>query len=158
MFRLIFIILITAAAAQAQQITVEQIAFNHFATEVFAQNYPNAKRVFYYGQTEREETIGGPFAECFKSDSDFQELLYQKHKMVTEKIDIESEGFPQFKVSSKSKPKQLNLRIYRAVKRNEIVYVYMKVYREMHFVDHYLIKISVATQKVLDVCHTNEII
>lgn len=156
MFRLIFIFLITALTAQAQQINYEQTVFNYFATEIFTQNYPNAKRIYYSGQTESERSIAGPFAKCFESDSNFSQFYYQQKKSESKKLTIESGTFHHFKKIAKTKSKQLNLRIYRAVTNGEIIYVYIKVFKEKHFVDHYLIKVS--SNEVVDVCHINEII
>lgn len=157
MFKLCFIFLIIPFVAQTQHISVEQAAFDYFAIKIFAQNYPDIKRVYYSGETEREETIVGPFGDCFQSDSKFQEFFKEKHEVVSEKIDIESANVMKFKKSSKSHPRQLNLMIYRGVRQNEIMYVYMKIYKEMHFADHYLIKIQAASRQVLEVCRTNEI-
>lgn len=156
MFRLIFIYLIAALTAQAQQINFEQIAFNHFATEIFTQNYPNAKVIYYCGQTESERSIAGPFAKCFEADGNFSQFYYQQKKSESEKLTIKSNTFHQFKKIAKAKSGQLNLRIYRAVTNDEMTYVYIKVFKEKHFVDHYLIKLS--SGKVVDVCHANEVI
>ena len=156
MFRLIFIFLITTLAVQAQPINFEQTAFNYFATEIFPQNYPSAKIICYSGQTEIERSIAGPFAKCFESDGNFSQFYYQQRKSESEKLTIESGTFHQFKIKAKTKSKQLNLRIYRAVTNGEIAYVYIKVFKEKHFVDHYLIKVS--SNQVVDACHMNEII
>jgi hypothetical protein len=156
MFRLIFILLITASAVKAQQINFEQTAFDYFVTEIFTQKYPDAKVLYYSGQTENERSIAGPFAKCFQSDSDFSQFFYKQKKSESEKLAIESSSHQQIKKTSKAKSKQLNLRIYRAVTNGEIVYVYIKVFKEKHFVDHYLVKIS--SNKVVDACHENEII
>jgi len=158
MFRLIFIFLITALAAQAQQINFEQIAFNYFTTEIFTQNYPNAKVIYYCGQTESERSIAGPFAKCFESDSDFSQFYYHQKKSESEKLTIESDNFNRLKKISSTKSKQLNLRIYRAVTNGEMVYVYIKIFKEKHFVDHYLIKVSSSNKEVIDFCRMNEII
>jgi hypothetical protein len=156
MFRLIFIFLITALGTQAQQINFEQAAFNYFASEIFTKNYHDAKRIYYCGQTENERSITGPFAKCFETDSNFSQFYYQQKKSESEKLTIESNTFHQFKKIAKSKSGQLNLRIYRAVTNGEMIYVYIKVFKEKHFVDHYLVKMS--SNKVVDVCHSNEII
>lgn len=156
MFRLIFMFLIAALATQAQQINFEQTAFNYFATEIFTQNYPNAKGIYYSGQTESERSIAGQFAKCFESDSNFSQFYYEQKKSESEKLIIESGTFHQFKKTAKTKSKQLNLRIYRAVTNGEMAYVYIKVFKENHFVDHYLIKVS--SNKAVDACHVNEII
>jgi 5,10-methylene-tetrahydrofolate dehydrogenase/methenyl tetrahydrofolate cyclohydrolase len=133
----------------------EQIAFNHFASEIIVKNYPDTKAIYFPGQTESEKSMAGPFARCFGSDADFSQFYYQQKKTSSEKLAIESE-FPNLQKSSKIKSKQLNLKIYRAVTKGEIDYVYIKVFKEKHFTDHYLIKIS--SGKVVDVCLMNEVI
>lgn len=154
MSALIFIITTLFATANDSS---EQIAFNYFAAEIIDKNYPDSKAIFFSGQTESEKSIAGPFARCFAFDTDFIRFYYQEKKTESEKIDIESNSLPRLKKCSKVKSRQLNLKIYRAVANVEVVYVYIKVFKEGHFVDHYLIKVSSSDKQVIDVCHTNEI-
>jgi hypothetical protein len=75
---------------------------------------------------------------------------------LSEKLNIELSNFSRLHKSSKTKAKQLNLKIYRAVANGEFEYVYIKVFKEKHFVDHYLVKIF--SNDVVDVCRMNEVI
>lgn len=150
---LTFIVTSLLAIANASP---EQVAFNYFATEIINKSYPDSKAIYFSGQTEGEKSISGPFVQCFKSDTDFGEFYYQWRKSEDEKLNIESSNFSILQKSSKPKLRQLNLKIYRAVANDETVYVYIKVFKEKHFVDHYLLKIS--SNIVVDVCHKNEVI
>ena len=138
--------------------SLEQIAFNYFAREILTENYPKAKKIYFSGQSEIEESIAGPFSQCFESDNGFSEFYYQHKKAVSEKIAIEFSDFSKVKKSAKSKAKSLNLKVYIAAIKNDGAYVYIKAFKEKHFVDHYLLKISSNSQKVVDICHVNEII
>lgn len=133
----------------------EQIAINHFTSDIINRNYPESKAICFSGRTENEQSIAGPFAKCFQSDEDFSQFYYQQKASDAETIVVESAS-SRLQKSLKTKSKQLNLKIYRAVRHGEIEYVYLKVFKEKHFVDHYLMKIS--SSKVVDVCQTNEVI
>jgi hypothetical protein len=157
MFRLVLIFSITSLSVHAQQKNdFEQLAFNYFATEIVTHNYPNAKEIYYTGQTENERSIAGPFAKCFHLDSNFSQFYHRQKKSEADRKTIESGTFHQFKKSAKAKSNRLNLRIYRAVTNDEVVYIYIKVFKENYFVDHYLIKVF--ADKIVDACHMNEII
>lgn len=155
--RILLLILVTTYA-QAQQINFEQKAFNHFASEIISANYQAEKCIYFTGYSETQQSIAGPFAQCFKSDQEFEEFFYQNKKINSRSIPIDIANFSNVKASKKPKPSKLNLKIYRAVVNDDKVYVYIKVFKMKHFVDHYLIKISSNSGEVVDVCRINEII
>ena len=133
----------------------EQIALDYFASQIMGKNYDSSP-IYFSGQTETEKNIAGPFARCFESDPDFSQFYYRQKKSVADKLNIESSDFPIFKKSSKTRSRALNLKIYRVVTNGDDKYVYIQVFKEKHFVHHYLFRIS--SNNVVDVCNVNEII
>lgn len=158
MYRLILFLLVVAINGHAQQISFEQIAINYFATNILNDKYPDGKRVYFSGQSEGEQTIIGPFAKCFGSDSNFSKFFYEQKKGVSESVPIEIGSFPRLKKSTKVKSNCLSLKVHRSVVNSDLVYVYINVFKEKHFVDHYLIKMSSSSNTVVDVCRESEII
>ncbi len=155
MYLLTFIL---SALIVSNDLSAEQIAFDYFVTKVLTQNYPEKNKIYFSGQTQRKKSIGGPFFNCFKTDSAFSQFYYQHYSDVeSDQIIIDSSNFPKVKKSTKMKGNQLNLEIYRSVNKYGIAYVYIMVYQPRYFADHYLMKISISNQEVIDVCRVNEI-
>lgn len=152
------ILLILSFISITSRPNAEQIAFDYFANEILSKKYHQISKVYFPGRSELEESIAGPFSQCFETDESFSKYFYQHKKTASEEVCIDFTAFPKFKKSVKSKANNLNLRVYRAVNNNDISYVYIKVYKEKHFVDHYLIKISLHDAAVVDVCRINETI
>lgn len=156
--RILLIFMLLTTYAQAQQVGFEQKAFDYFANEIIRENYQEAKYVYFTGQSEMQQTIAGPFFECFESDKEFEDFFYKVKKNNATSVPINIAGLSSVQASKKIKSNKLNLKIYRAVVNNEDTYVYIKVFKKKRFVDHYLLKISSSKKEVVDICRINEMI
>lgn len=139
-------------------ITQEAIIIWLFCNEIIEVNYQAEKCLYFTGYSEAEESIAGPFAQCYKTDQQFEDFFYQNKKNKSNSIAINLAGASNVKAAKKIKSNKLNLEIYRAVVNKDEVYVYIKVFKMKHFVDHYLVKISSDSREIVDVCRVNEII
>lgn len=154
----VLFILIFATTVQAQQISFEQKAFDYFVNEIIAANYQEEKFLYFTGNSETEKSIAGPFAQCYNTDQQFEDFFYQNKKIKSTSIAIDLAQAANIKATKKVKSNKINLELYRSVVNEDEVYVYIKVFKVKHFVDHYLVKISSDSREVIDVCRVNEII
>jgi len=135
----------------------EQTALDYFIEELIPKHYKSEEIIYFSGETESIESIGGPFSECFERDSAFTQF-YQRHNDIASKsLDL---NFRSTMISKANRPKkhQLYLRIYKAVRMDNSVFVYLKVYKRQSHVDHFLIKMSMANLDEITFCHKDEII
>ncbi|MCI1189156.1 hypothetical protein MON38_17165 [Hymenobacter sp. DH14] len=153
-----YFFILASAFSSVDTPSLEQTAFNYFASEVVAKRYPQAEHFYLTGQSEAEANISGPFWKCFPG-TDFPAFWRSQHANGVAIVLIAYREFSLFKKSAVSKKGRLQVRIYRAVVGSDgASYTYIKVYKIHHFVDHYLIKIMGANNEIVDVCQENEII
>jgi len=136
----------------------EQIAFDYFIENTFDVKYVDNGKAFFSGLSESKASISGPFQDCFKSDDSFKDFFYNEKAESVSQQRIDFTETKRFRKSCKVKKKGLNVEVYRAVDRDGFAYVYLKVYKMQHFVDHYLYKVSLSDLEVVDTCSQSEII
>ena len=135
----------------------EQLAFNFFLNQLLSRYYPEVEKINFSGKTIGEKRLNGPFLKC-EFGEDFNYFYKEFNAKQSNEIEISYEGFSIINESKKISKKHLNLLVYRFVEFKDHDYVYIKVYKVDHFVDHYLIKISKKNKEVQGYCRFSEII
>jgi hypothetical protein len=137
--------------------TAEQTAYNYFITEIFNKKYPDSKKMFFSGHAKKYKNLIFPFTECFaNSNLDYNKFFKAHENLTDEVITIEKSVIANIKYLKEHKSRQLNVSVFKSVKIDDLDYVYIHVYLEHHFVDHFLIQIS--NEGKVSYCEKAEII
>jgi hypothetical protein len=137
--------------------TAEQIALDYFATRILPDHYFEYKKVYFTGYTEPEKTIHGPFLGCFNLENEFVEFLRNTSEEKSNRLELKTREYPKLKLSNRDKSNGLNLHIYRSIRKSDVGYVYLYVFINRQFIDHYLLQISTKENKVIECCLKQEI-
>ncbi len=152
------ILLLLSLFLRPEEKSPEQIAFDYFVENNLDATYSNSGKLFFSGNTKSLASISGNFAKCFSDDSGFREFFYNHKKTTMSELVIDFDETKDLRLSKRIRKKGLNLEIYRSIEEDGIAYVCLKVYRINRFVDHFLYKISLTNNEVMDFCKSGEII
>lgn len=154
-YKAIILLLLFPKGIIAQE-NQEQIAFDFFIENIMFEKYGNEKSIYFSSAIENITSVNRIFSKCFRNDKTFGEFRFDYPPLTENKIDVRISTKSKIKLSKKPRSRNLNLKIYKAVRQGENFYVSVSVYKRNHFVDHFLIKIIENT--VIDYCFVNEII
>ncbi|TJY36484.1 hypothetical protein [Pontimicrobium aquaticum] len=155
---IVIIFSLISSIVVSQSKNIEQLAFDYFIEEILAKDYVNEKSVYFSGYTQNENKlgIGGLFAYCFESEKPFVDFIYNFKPKKTQPKIIIRENHPKTKFLKKFKKRKLEIEVYTSVKYDDYYLVYINVYKQSHFVNHYLIRLK--NHKVIDFCFEGEVI
>ncbi len=157
MIKIIPILLLTFLGSKTSQtLKPEQVAYDYFVKEIFPKKYPESNKIFFNGTAGRYNYTIYPFYDCFKdsglSDGEF---IGAHNKLSMDEIEIKKIT-PGIKYLRSHRAKQLNVSIFRSVQFKGSEYIYIHVYLEYQFVDHFLIQIT--NDDKVSYCEKGEVI
>lgn len=149
-------IIICLALSFSQGLESEQVAFDFFLKEIFPKEYPSNNGLYFPGCTEKQSSLAGPFPKCFDSHKELVDFFYKTKPSELQQIKIRTEVQANIKFLKKSRSNSLDVAVYRSFEFAGSEYVYISVYKDKEFVDHYIITIT--DKKVKDHCKVGEVI
>lgn len=152
------LLLLLSLLSPSQVSNPEQVAFDHFLANELKTSYNEYNKIYFSGSSEASTSISKQFCDCFPNNKDFMDFCLNENPKPTNHINIKFEETKTKKVTNKVKRKGINLQVYRAIYAEDAAYVHLTVYRYQQFVDHYLYKISLHDEGVIESCKRSEII
>ena len=135
----------------------EQLAFDYFMENIFFKTYKFEKSIYVSSNLENKVSMDleGLFFNCAFLDKSFGKFKLADND--TDELEkIELTFHVKVKFLKKPRTRKLNLLLHKSISQKDNHYVYLTVFKENHFVDHYLIKI--VEDKVKEYCLVNEVI
>ena len=129
----------------------EQIAFDYFMTEIFQNDYPKIKTVYFSGKIEEETKLSlvHLFSDCYRLPN-LLSINSNKNRV------IHKEKTSQLRFLKKARKRTIEISVHQSVNHEGYNLVYITVYKPFRYVSHYLIRLE--EKEVIDYCFEGEII
>jgi hypothetical protein len=149
-YLLIFLFIIPEICFTQNEFT-EQIAFNYFMTEIFQNDYPQIKSVYFSGKTKEETKLNLThlFSDCYRLPN-LLRINSNKNTL------INKEKFSQLRFLKKARRRTIEISVHQSANNEGYHLVYITIYKPFHYVSHYLIRLE--EQTVIDYCFEGEMI
>lgn len=137
-----------------QETPYEQLASGYFFEYLFEKEFSDVEVIEFNGRTDTTGYYGVVFQCSNWNDSLKKQISHSQTKEIKD-IDIPHLGL---KVKPERKrSKRLKIRISPALEVKQRTFVFISVYKRMHFVNYYMFELNKEGQ-VVDICTTSEII
>jgi|GEM_PF-5654872 len=152
------LLLLMANLYQSQNcLTPEQIAIDYFFERIFPQDFKEYNVVESNQRTKIDESYGYGFV--YQCDNYGIQLIDKiLNSKATSSTFINSNKCPVKTRKIRKNSSRLKIEVYSRVQIENQFFVYINVYKKLHFVEHYILTVDQTRGRLIDSCHFSEII